>query len=393
MNFKFPLFQCQSCHEARNTLSSFAKRASQVIALSRALGHPTILGLLGAHVDAGLEAGSPNIYTLHPSSPRWDLRRRLRAERGRLSEMEVQFHAGCLLLALEHLSNVGIIHRHLSPGALLIDTAGYTLLSSFEFAKARATDGSDERTYSLCGSAQHMAPEMILRAGHGRAVDVWGMGTTICEALTGTPAFCCPANAARHNPELQLFALLEVIVRSSGGPSLPARRSLQTASPAAQAFIGAALARDPNERPTATLAGPLALRSLPFFAGLDLDALYHRFLPSPWRPPAEPPVRHTELRTALLDASSRWRYSALRSAWDRWAVRQQTRPLRSAVEVHAMAHGVWQRLSASAGLGARFSRIHGGSASRLANQAARLAAATATERIARRRLPPSAECT
>ena len=44
-------------------------------------------------------------------------------------------------------------------------------------------------SYSLCGSPDYIAPEMILGVGHSRAVDYWALGIFIFEMVTGRTPF------------------------------------------------------------------------------------------------------------------------------------------------------------------------------------------------------------
>ena len=48
----------------------------------------------------------------------------------------------------------------------------------------------DERPFSQkCGTAEYLAPELVIGKGHNREVDWWAFGCLIYELLAGKPAF------------------------------------------------------------------------------------------------------------------------------------------------------------------------------------------------------------
>ena len=71
-------------------------------------------------------------------------------------------------------------NRNLKPENLLIASDGYIKLTDFDFAKI-----IDGRTYTLCGTPEYFAPEILLGKGYGKPVDWWGLGILIYELLLG----------------------------------------------------------------------------------------------------------------------------------------------------------------------------------------------------------------
>ena len=62
----------------------------------------------------------------------------------------------------------------------MIAADGYLKLTDFGFAKY-----IEGRTYTLCGTPEYLAPEILLNKGHGKPVDWWCLGILIYEMLAG----------------------------------------------------------------------------------------------------------------------------------------------------------------------------------------------------------------
>ena len=77
-----------------------------------------------------------------------------------------KFYAAEVTLALEYLHSRNIIYRDLKPENLLLDRHGHLKITDFGFAK-RVPD----KTWTLCGTPDYLAPEVVSNKGYNKSVD------------------------------------------------------------------------------------------------------------------------------------------------------------------------------------------------------------------------------
>jgi serine/threonine protein kinase len=103
---------------------------------------------------------------------------------GRLEEGHARFYSAIVVSAFSYLHERYICHRDLKPENLLFDNEGYLKLVDMGFAKVVR-----ERTWTLCGTPEYLAPEIIGNKGHNSAVDWWTLGVLLFEMVSGYPPF------------------------------------------------------------------------------------------------------------------------------------------------------------------------------------------------------------
>mmetsp|Transcript_19289 Transcript_19289/g.23725 ORF Transcript_19289/g.23725 Transcript_19289/m.23725 type:complete len:666 (+) Transcript_19289:144-2141(+) len=185
---------------------------------------------------------------------------------GRFPEPRAAFYAAEIVLALEYIHQLDIVYRDLKPENVLLDARGHVRLTDFGLSK-EGISSSSSGANSFCGTPEYLAPEILNRQGHGRAVDWWSLGALLYEMLTGLPPFYC-------RDREKLFEKIR-----KGHLEYP--RSL---SARAQLLLRGLLTKDPRKRLGSGENDARPIKEHVFFSDNDWVKLYRGQTPPPWDP-------------------------------------------------------------------------------------------------------------
>ena len=119
-----------------------------------------------------------------------------------------------IVAAFEYLHDKRIVYRDLKPENLMVDADGYLKLIDFGFAKR-----VEDKTWTVCGTPEYMAPEIILNRGHDKAADWWTLGILIYEMFVG---YVCHVYCIKYTVYIIFYTAYFRRVRS---PLLPLTRA------------------------------------------------------------------------------------------------------------------------------------------------------------------------
>lgn len=163
--------------KSRVVKSKQVKHALNEKRILQALNHP-----FSVHLEYSYQDNS-YLYMALPFVSGGEMFSHLRKMK-KFEEVLSQFYTAQVLLAFEYLHYCSMIFRDLKPENLLVDERGYVKLTDFGFCKI-----VKDRTYTMCGTPEYLAPEIILSKGYGKAVDWWSFGVLLFELNAGYPPF------------------------------------------------------------------------------------------------------------------------------------------------------------------------------------------------------------
>jgi len=141
-------------------------------------GHQNLVTIFDLHEDRGRVFLSMEL--VQGNSLREELQRRTALPWHEVVGIGAQVAAG-----LDHLHSKGLVHRDIKPGNILVSTNGVAKVCDMGLARPVDQGGTVTATAMVMGTPSYMAPEQAVAGDLTAASDVYALGITLFQALTG----------------------------------------------------------------------------------------------------------------------------------------------------------------------------------------------------------------
>jgi len=182
---------------------------------------------------------------------------------GSFDEATARFFTACVISGFIHMHGHNIAYRDLKPENLVLDSEGFLKITDFGLSKF-VIDGN---TFTMCGTPDYLAPEIITGQGHGLAVDWWALGVLIFELVASHAPFCDRSmNAMFKNIMTCKFEFPKMF------------------SPECKDIVNRLLQVRPIKRLGVIKGGHMLLKKQAWFKGFDWKALMEKTFEVPMKP-------------------------------------------------------------------------------------------------------------
>eukprot|EP00475_Leptophrys_vorax_P001014 TRINITY_DN10531_c1_g1_i1.p1 TRINITY_DN10531_c1_g1~~TRINITY_DN10531_c1_g1_i1.p1 ORF type:complete len:586 (+),score=176.51 TRINITY_DN10531_c1_g1_i1:22-1758(+) len=182
------------------------------------------------------------------------------------TEEQARFIIAEVALGLGHLHAHNFIYRDLKSENILLDNTGHICITDFGLtAQLNEADQGDLKT--VCGTPDFVAPEMLTRAGYGKAVDWWALGILLYELTVGQSPFYSE-NINKMYDKIKWATVIQY-------PS--------TMSEDCKSLIDALMHKNPEKRLGFSHRDVEEIKEHPFFKDVNWDGLLAKEVESPIR--------------------------------------------------------------------------------------------------------------
>lgn len=232
-------------HSHLSNNPDFVRRFEEEAAAVAQLRHPGIIQVFDFNQDDDVYY---MVLEFVPGETFQDHLKRLNDSGRHLSPAKAIEYMANICDAVDYAHQRGMIHRDIKPANLMLNTVGQAILMDFGIAKIVGGQ-THTATGAVVGTAMYMSPEQIKGERPDRRTDIYSLGVTLFEMLSGHPPF-------------QADSAMTLMMMHINDP-VPNLRSLNPEVPEALvAVINKALAKDPNDRYQTAAQMAAALRNV-----------------------------------------------------------------------------------------------------------------------------------
>lgn len=147
-----------------------------------------------------------------------------------LNTASIQYIICTLVTELGRFQEMDLLFRGIDSTSMGYNNLGKLVLLDFKYSKI-----CPDKTYTMCGTAPYMSPQMVSGQGHDNRADIWALGVFIFELITGETPFAKPGYT-----EIQIY---KNITNHTGSLILP-----EGVDPAVADLINKLIVLDPRLR-------------------------------------------------------------------------------------------------------------------------------------------------
>lgn len=232
-------------HSHLSNNADFVKRFEEEAAAVAQLRHPGIILVHDFNRDDDLYY---MVLEFVPGETIQDHLKRLNDSGRKLSPTKAIEYMASICDAVDYAHQRGMIHRDIKPANLMLTTTGHMILMDFGIAKI-VGGTRHTATGAVVGTAMYMSPEQIKGEQPDRRTDIYSLGVTLFEMVSGRPPF-------------EADSAMTLMMMHVNDPVPNAKKLNPDVPDALVSVINRALAKDPNDRYQTAAQMAAALRNV-----------------------------------------------------------------------------------------------------------------------------------
>ena len=183
----------------------------------------------------------------------------------RFSNQKTRFYIIEIILAIEFLHKNKMLYRDLKPENIMVDSNGHIKLTDFGLSKM--VKKQKDKAFTICGTPQYLAPEILSDDGYDNSVDWWSLGCVMYEMLVGKAPFRIPKGS---------YLSADLYKKKITIPEFVTEE--------AKDLISSLLVPNPKKRLGYGPDGAKKIKEHPYFSGINWDDAWNRKLEPPFVP-------------------------------------------------------------------------------------------------------------